>query len=243
MKNNKLMTFVTIVSSLCTGLSFFALAQKDPPKEETIGTAAISLADVNQKVMFADRFTSPLSARWYWIREDPKAWKVENGTLLLRSLPGYVYLDSNNAPNVLLRKAPVTSKVLVFEVYLENRPKLVYEHAGLYWYYDDDNYVCLLKEQMGKEVRLRVVREKDATATFAGESKYDAKGVWFRLVIADGKATGYYRPTDKGDWRKMAQVDLPSEGEPKVGLNAGGGPQNAKRWVRFSHFRILEKAE
>jgi len=90
-----------------------------------IGTAAISVADDRPKVLFDKKFTSPLSAGWYWIREDPKAWKVEKGTLLLRSLPGYVYIDYNNASNVLLRKAPVTSKALILEVYLENQPKIL----------------------------------------------------------------------------------------------------------------------
>lgn len=208
-----------------------------------LSTAAISLADDNRKIVFEQKFTFPLDAGWTWIRENPKAWKVDDGTLLLRVLPGYVYRENNNAPNVLLRKAPVTSNVLALEVFLENQPEILYEHAGLYWYYDDDNYVCLLKEWMGNEVRLRIVHEKDASGDISGESEYEAKGVWFRLVITDGKATGYYRQTDKEDWRKMGQVDLPSKGEAKVGLNAGGGPSNAERWARFSHFRILEQAK
>lgn len=45
------------------------------------------------------------------------------------------------------------------------------------------------------------------------------------------------------EWRKMGQVDLPSKGEPKVRLNAGGDPQNAERWAHFSHFRILEPTD
>lgn len=208
-----------------------------------ISMAAISLADNNQKVVFAERFTSPLDAGWAWIREEPKAWKVENGALLLRVLAGYVYEEGNDARNVLLRKAIVTSNALILEVFLENQPKILYEHAGLYWYYDDDNYVCLLKEQMGKEVRLRIVREKDASGDISGESVYDAEGVWFRLVITSDKATGYHRPNKNEDWQKMGQVDLPSKGEPKAGLNAGGGPKNLERWARFSHFRILEQVK
>lgn len=208
-----------------------------------LSTPTISLAEDKRKVVFEEKFTIPLDAGWTWIREEPKAWKVDDGTLLLQVLPGYVYSDDNDAPNVLLRKAPVTPSVVVLEVYLENQPEILYEHAGLYWYYDDDNYVCLLKERMGENVRLRIVREKDAIGEISGESEYDAKGVWFRLVIADGKATGYYRQADKEDWRKMGQVDLPSKGEPKAGLNAGGGPPNSERWARFSHFRILEQAK
>lgn len=202
---------------------------------------AISLANDNEKIMFAEKFTSPLSAGWFWIRENPKAWKVENGMLLLQSLPGYVYREHNDAQNVLLRPVPVTSKALILEVFLENQPEILYEHAGLYWYYDDDNYVCLLKEWMGQEVRLRIVREKDANGDISGETPYDAEGVWLRLVVGGGRATAYYRQTDKVDWKKMGEVDLPSKGEPKLGLNAGGGPENAERWARFSHFRIIEQ--
>ena len=243
MKTPRFQIKLALACALCTGLSFLAMAQKSPTKKETLAKAAVSPADDNHKVVFEERFTLPLEAGWTWIREEPKAWKVENGALLLRVLPGYVYMDNNNAPNVLLRKAPVTSNVLVLEVFLENQPEIRYEHAGLYWYYDDDNYVCLLKEWMGDEVRLRIVHEKDGNGDISGESEYDAKGVWFRLVIAGAKATGYYRQTDHEDWRKMGQVDLPSTGEARVGLNAGGGSQNSARWARFSHFRILEQAE
>jgi regulation of enolase protein 1 (concanavalin A-like superfamily) len=208
-----------------------------------MSTAAISLADTTLKVMFAENFSSPLDAEWTWIREEPEGWKVEEGRLLLQVLPGYLYKESNNAQNVLLRKAPPTSKVLILEVFLENQPQILYEHAGLYWYYDDDNYVCLLKEQMGKEVRLRIVREKDANGDISGETQYDAEGVWFRLVIAGDKATGYYRQTDNESWQKMGRVDLPTKGKAKAGLNAGGGSQDAERWARFSHFRIIEQDE
>jgi beta-xylosidase len=209
-----------------------------------IGTAAIARAEDKPKVVFDEKFTSPLSAGWHWVREDPKAWKVENGKLLLRSLPGDVYTASdNNARNFLLRKAPVTSHALILEVFLENQPKTHWELAGLYFYYDDDNYVCLLKEQVPEEVQVRMFNEIDAEPTHAGEARYDTEGVWLRLVIKGDKARGYYRQTDKQEWRGMGQLDLPSKGEPKVGINAGGGPEDAERWVRFSQYRILEQAD
>jgi len=88
-----------------------------------------------------------------------------------------------------------------------------------------------------------MVHEKDSKAMFEGEPTYTAEGVWFRLVIKGDKATGYYRHADKDAWQGMGEVDLPSKGEAKVGLNAGGGPKDAERWVRFSHFRILEQAQ
>ncbi|MBC7908961.1 MAG: VOC family protein [Pyrinomonadaceae bacterium] len=195
------------------------------------------------KVLLDTKFTSPLSAGWYWIRENPKAWKVKNGKLMLQSAPGYVYVEYNNATNVLLRKAPVTSRVLILEVFLENQPKLLFEHAALYWYYDEDNYVGILKEQMREDIKLRMMSEKDAKALFLGEPTYAAEGVWLRLVIKGDKARGYYRQTDKDEWRVMGEIKLPAKGEPKVGLNAGGGSENSDRWASFSHFRILEQDE
>lgn len=191
---------------------------------------------VKQKVLFDKKFTSPLKDGWYWIREKPGEWKVENRKLMLRSLPGYLYMEDNNAPNVLLRKAPANSRALIVEVFLENQPQVPYEHAGLYWYYDDDNYVCILKEWMGSEMLVRLIGEKDSKATFRGQPKYTAAGVWLRLVIEGGKASGYYRQTDKEEWRELGQVDLPAKGDAKAGLNAGGGPENSDRWVSFSHF-------
>ena len=212
-----------------------------------MGTAAVSLADDKPKVLFDQEFTSPLDAGWHWLLEEPKAWKVENGTLVLRSLPGgppgYVE-EEKGVRNILLRKAPVTSKDLIVEFFVENQPKLLYEHAALYWYYDERNYVGFLKEWMGDDVKLRLICKKDSERMqYVGEPTYAAEGVWFRLVVQGDKATGYYRQTDKEDWRKLGQVDLPSEGEPQVGFNAGGDPENAERWVRFSRFRILEQAE
>jgi len=156
--------------------------------------------------------------------------------------PGYVD-DKDDVRNFLLRKAPITSKVLIIEFFVENRPELLYEHAALYWYYDDDDYVGLLKEWMGDEVKLRLMRKKDSESTFVGEPTYAAEGVWFRLVIKGDKATGYYRQTEKEEWQKMGEVDLPSKVGPQVGFNVGGGPENAERWVRFSNFRILEQDE
>jgi hypothetical protein len=167
-----------------------------------IGPAVISLAGDKSRVLSEKKFTSPLSAGWYWVREDPKAWKVEKGSLLLRSLPGYVYINYNNARNVLLRKERVRNE----------------------------------------ELRVRMIHERNSNAMFESEPKYTTEGVWLRLVIKGEKASGYYRQTDKEEWRGLGEVDLPAKGEANAGLNAGGGPKDAERWVRFSHFRIFEQA-
>jgi regulation of enolase protein 1 (concanavalin A-like superfamily) len=198
-------------------------------------------ADTEQ-VLFEEKFTADPGAGWSWVREEPKAWKVEKGVLALRTLPGYLHGNYNNSRNILLRKPPETNKGLIVEVFLENQPMLQYEHAGLVWYYDDDHYVSLWKEKTGKEQEVLMVHEKETKPRFA-QARYEGATVWLRLVIAEGKATSFYRPTDKDEWKQVGQFELPVKGEPKVGLGSGCGPKDGERQARFSHFRILETAK
>jgi regulation of enolase protein 1 (concanavalin A-like superfamily) len=208
-----------------------------------LGAGSAAFADDKPRVIFAEKFSVPLETGWSWLREEPKAWKVEDGALHILALPGHLYAKHNDARNVLLRKAPETAKPLAIEVYVESRPKLLFEEAAMYWYYDDDNYISVVQEQVGKEVNVRMIREKAGAPASLLNKKYEAEGVWLRLVVSAGKATGYYRQTDKDQWEKMGQADLPSKGEAKVGLNAAGGPKDTDRWARFRDFRILELAE
>ena len=208
-----------------------------------LGASTSAFVDDKPKVIFAEKFSAPLDTGWSWLREEPKAWKVEDGALHILALPGHLYAKYNDARNVLLRKVPESSKPLAIEVYMESRPKVIFEEAAMYWYYDDDNYISVVKEHVGKEVNVRMFREKDGVPVSLLNKKYEAEGVWLRLVISAGKATGYYRQTDKDRWEKMGQADLPAKGEAKVGLNAAGGSKNTDRWARFRDFRILEHAE
>ena len=71
-----------------------------------------------------------------------------------------------------------------------------------------------------------------------------AVGITIIVVeVSGGKATGYFRQTEKDKWQKMAQAELPGKGEAKIGLNAAGGSRDTDRWARFSQFRILEQTE
>ena len=92
---------------------------------------------------------APTSAWRYW---HPKAWKLDKGTLALRVLPGYLHAKNNNARNVLLRPLPRSDKPLAVEVFVQSEPKAQFEHAGIVWYQDDDNYVSLFQEVLGGKV-------------------------------------------------------------------------------------------
>ena len=40
------------------------------------------------QVVFEETFNGKLDKDWSWVREEPKAWRMDNHTLILRTLPG-----------------------------------------------------------------------------------------------------------------------------------------------------------
>jgi regulation of enolase protein 1 (concanavalin A-like superfamily) len=192
-----------------------------------------------EKVLFEEQFAAELGKGWSWVREDPKSWRIEKGALVLRTLPGYLHAKHNDSKNILLRVLPESDKPLAVEVHVESEPKVQFEHAGVVWYVDDDNYVSLFQEVLGGAVELQMVTEKDARPRFA-VPKHDAKGVWMRLVISGGKITSQFKPSEKEAWKTVGQSDIPAAGTARVGVMAGGAPKEAERYVRFRSFRILE---
>ena len=192
-----------------------------------------------EKVLFAEQFAGKLDKEWSWVREDPKAWKLQDGVLVIKNLPGYLHAKYNNSQNVLLRALPESGKPIAAEVHVESEPKVQYEHAGIVWYVDDDNYVALFQEELGGKMKLQMVIEKEGKPRFA-VAKHEAKGVWMRLVLADGKITSQYRTTEKDAWKDVGQSELPAKGPGRVGVMLGGAPKDAERYVRFRAFRILE---
>jgi len=215
----KALLFGIVVGFVTTGMA----VAKDPP----------------ERILFEEKFTGELGKEWSWVREDPKAWRIEQGTLVLRTLPGYLHAKSNDSKNILLCALPKSEKPLAVEVYVESEPKVQFEHAGVVWYVDDDNYVSLFQEVLGNKVELQMVTEKDAKPSFH-VVHHDAKGVRMRLLIADGKIATQYKPAEKEDWKTVGRSDMPAAGPAKVGVMAGGAPKEAERYVRFRAFRILE---
>lgn len=208
-------------------------------------------ADGTEKVLFEDKFATNLGEGWSWVREDPKAWRVEKGELLIRSLPGALYREMNNCKNVLLRTPPEVKKSkLIVEVTLRNLPKEQFEHAGIVWYRDDDDYVVLSKEHYvkGAKPAVQMVREEKVnnkiTSKVAHHTPYDEEQVSLRLLIHDTTFTGQYRKTAKEEWKTVGQITLASvEGKPRVGLVTSFGTKEVERWVHFSNFRILQGTE
>jgi regulation of enolase protein 1 (concanavalin A-like superfamily) len=192
-----------------------------------------------EKVLFEEPFTGKLENSWSWVREDPKAWRIDNGALVVRTMPGHIHGGSNDARNVLIRPLPKSENPLAIEVYLEGEPKVQFEHAGVVWYVDDDNYVSLYQESLGGKVELQMVTEQKGRASYE-VAHHGAKGVWLRLLISAGTITTQYRSSEKEAWREVGQAKVPTEVPARAGLTSGGAPRGSERYVRYRTFRVLE---
>jgi hypothetical protein len=60
----------------------------------------------DEKVLFEETFTDELGKGWSWVREDPKAWRIDKGALLIRTSTGSLWQTDNNNHNLLLRTPP-----------------------------------------------------------------------------------------------------------------------------------------
>ena len=209
-----------------------------------------------EKEVFHDPFSGKLAASWTWVREAPgsgafavagsamhKSWRVFKNGLVMRVLPGYLHAGTNNSSNILLRPVPGNGdQPLAIEVSLESHPKVPYEHAGLVWYINDDNYVGLFREFLGTKPQVLMVTEKRAQSTFHYGGVYRDDTIWLRLEVADGKITGKFRGDPEEDWQTVGASSLPiprKKSKVWVGLHTGGAPDRAVRLARFWEFRIV----
>jgi regulation of enolase protein 1 (concanavalin A-like superfamily) len=195
---------------------------------------ALSPAETREaKPLFEDRFNSKLAGEWTWVREDPKSWRIDRDGLQIRVLPGL----GKERKNILLRPAHQAKDERAVEVFLDNQPSLQFEHAGLLCFFDEQHRVGLIKESLGKQ-EIVLAHNKAGKPTYT-TAPYEGRTVWLRMVLSGGKATGFYRATEKDEWKKVGTCDLPSEIDCRFGVVAGAGPKDAERWARFRDFRVL----
>jgi regulation of enolase protein 1 (concanavalin A-like superfamily) len=194
---------------------------------------------MNEELVFGDKFEAAvLLENWSWVREQSSDWRIVDGELHIRTRSGSLMGDSNNAENLLIR--PLSSMVNGIAIRVSCKPAAPYEQAGLLWYYDDDNYIKLVKELVGDELAIVIVREEKMIASVIGNIPLSSPGaVDLRLSIADGLITGQFRISSYTEWITVAQCAA----YPLQGLHAGlfthGGVNNAERWVRFSGFNLF----
>lgn len=192
-------------------------------------------------VLFEDAFRQRLADGWSWVREDRGDWKLDGHTLQVRLTPGNLWEKENTARNLLLRDPPRGVKSFAAEVTVSHSPVAFGEQAGLLWYWDDDNYIKLVKEFYEGRTWAVFAVERDGKADYR-ETDCRAQWVTFRLTIAGDKVTASFLPVGGTDWKSMgeltfAPVDAKGRGA-RVGLTAHHGPADVERWAHFREFRI-----
>lgn len=195
-----------------------------------------------QEIVYQETFQPPLEAHWSWVREEPGAWRLREGALELRILPGNLWGGANDARNLLVRPAPdpAAGDVQV-TVKFENAPTGQYEQINLAWYYDDSHMVKLGREVVDGPVCVVMGREEaDRTRTIA---RPPVPGGWYklRLTVIGNEIRGEYWAEGATSWTEAGRCPLPRPpgGRPMISIHAYNGPPDTEHWARVTEFKIV----
>src|SRR5262249_12610864 len=203
--------------------------------------AALALFVLSQDApIFEEKFAGKLSDGWSWVREDAAGWKLEGGALKIKAQPGTIWYKKNDAKNILVRKVPGTAtetSPLHIEVMVDSAPEANAEQCGLLLYFDDSNYVKLIRECNKGKPGIVLARESKGIPESL-PPKEEAKGpIHLKLVWSGAKVAGLYKTS--GDWIALGDYEMPAgEGELKIALASHGAPAAADRWATFSSLRV-----
>jgi len=188
---------------------------------------------------FTESFRGGVAQRWTILREQPGAWRVVDGTLELRVLPGNMWGGANDARNIFVRRIPDPRQGPVdISARVKNRPTEQYEQVDIVWYYADSHQVKIGQELVDGQLSVVMGREEnDRTRTLA-IIPIASDVVDVRLRAEGEELVGWYRTPDMTDWREAGRCTLPVKGAPHVSLQAYQGPAQAERWARISHLRV-----
>jgi len=192
--------------------------------------------------LFEEKFAGKLVDGWTWIREDAAGWKVDGGALRIKCQPGSIWYKKNDAKNFVVRKLPAAgteAAPVAIEVTVDSAPEANSEQCGLYLYFDDSNYVKLIREcNKGKPGVVFAREQKGFPESLP--PKEELKGpIRLKLVWAGGVVSGSYKAA--GDWVAVGDYEMPeAEGEPRIALGAHGAPAGVDRWATFADFRVTK---
>jgi regulation of enolase protein 1 (concanavalin A-like superfamily) len=192
----------------------------------------------------AFNFSKPLDGSWKWIREDPSAWRITNGALEIRLLPGNMWGPANDAKNVLTRPAPdpasVAPAAVEILVTVTNRPTEQYEQVDLVWYYADSHMVKIGQELVDGKLSVVMGREEGDRTRTMSINPIDAYTVDLRLVVTTNRIAGFFRAHKAREWQNAGNCSLPvlSGAAPKISLQCYQGPGKVERWARITDLRV-----
>jgi len=195
-----------------------------------------------EKTLIEEKFAGKLDG-WTWVREDAEAWKVAGGALKIKAQPGKIWYKTKTAKNLLVRKLPGSGTAeapITMEVSVENAPEVNAEQCGMYLYFDEANFVKIIREHVRGKTHVVLVREQKNLPEAQEPKEENASPVRLRLTWSGGKVSGSYKAG--GDWVPVGEVELPAGvGAGSVGLTAHGGAPDADRWAKFTDLRVTQK--
>jgi hypothetical protein len=182
------------------------LAINDTIHSDNIGSYSVSL---NPAFFYDDFDDTDLDNAWFWLRESPANWNLEDRSSHLRIYTQYGTLHGGNPlpENVLLRNAPTAD----FEVStrFEINPTEDYQEAALLLYEDDDNYVKISRlhhTASGGHILLFLVEQDSIPIT--STLLFAQTVVELQLEYQGNNVTGSYRDQN-GIWTELGQRLLP----------------------------------
>lgn len=181
-----------------------------------------------ESVLFAESFSDPLDATWSWLREQPSRWRVRDGGLEIRLMPGL----ADTVENALLRPlAPAQEgQTVAIEVTVTqpSPPTQQYEQAGLTWYRDGQPIFKFVKELVDGTVMM-----------IPGQKPVRGDTVQLRLEVTGTRYVAKYRTPDAEEFLTADSGTLPRGGTEQISLQGYHGPAQDAHWVRFTKFRML----
>lgn len=208
-------------------------------------TAALFAAACGQSVetpppgidtMVTAAFTDEPGADWVWIRENPMGNRNTPVGLEILVEPGGLMGAENTARNILTRTIP--EGVNGVWVTVTHRPESQYEQAGLIVYHDDDNYIKLVHEYVGGDIKLIYIVQIDATPRLSGEAPWDIDVARIGLRWDNDRLMAYYIDPETGEEVLFGEDEYPMTPSPHVGVFAQSGVADSDRWALFSDFNL-----
>lgn len=191
------------------------------------------------ELLYANDFTEELESTWEIIREVPDAYCVKDNALTIHTLPGTLWMAANNAHNIFLRPVMPEKEGLTMQITVTNAPKEQGEQAGLTWFVDEDNYVKLIKENLGGEVFIVMAREEAGEAGLVEKYPFAGPTAMIRMTLCEGKVVGQVFVGNA--WETIGTCDPVPGGKVQPGVYSHGGPEGEKHLAKLENYRLYVK--
>ncbi len=177
-----------------------------------------------------DDFTSGVldRARWRVVNEDPTAWHMENGALVITAGDGDMWKHRGDFRNLFLQHLPEGNTAVTTRLFFE--PKANYEQAFLCLWQDHDNYIRLSRA-WADGPKILVGREQEGVYRETAVDYTGGTELHLRIT-KDGDTYQCRVSTDGQSWKAVGPAIEMDFSLPRAGLGAvspgSGNPVQAR---------------